>query len=418
MQKFQLTAANTPCPMPTQRAALVLRVPFASASLVASALAANIAVAADVAAGKSLFQNNCSNSSCHGVDPARNVNGVQKAANAPSVIAAAIANNTGGMGMFRGLFTPVDLENIAAYIATPNATPAPSPAPTPSPSPSPTPAPTQPPQPNGVTINANTLTFAPTPIGSISAGQTVTLTNGSAAPIIITSIATSAADFVTLSGCPTSLPAGANCKVVVYSAPRTVGATAASTVFSVMGGNVMSTGVTGAGTAIKPALVANRVVEYFNADLAHFFITADAGEQGFIDSGAVGRWLRTGTSYASSGTTQVCRFYGNGAINPATSKLYGPNSHVYIAEPGECANLKSIFDAKAKSWSFESLDFRTTIASGGNCAAGTLPIYRAYNNGFAKGEDSNHRITSDLAAYQQLIGIGWSAEGVVMCAQP
>ena len=45
-----------------------------------------------------------------------------------------------------------------------------------------------------------------------------------------------------------------------------------------------------------------------------------------------------------------------------------------------------------------------------------MPIYRAYNNGFAKGIDSNHRITSNFASYQAQIAKGWSGEGVVMCA--
>ena len=45
-----------------------------------------------------------------------------------------------------------------------------------------------------------------------------------------------------------------------------------------------------------------------------------------------------------------------------------------------------------------------------------MPVYRAYNNGFAKGIDSNHRITSDLASYQQTLAEGWFGEGIVLCA--
>ena len=44
------------------------------------------------------------------------------------------------------------------------------------------------------------------------------------------------------------------------------------------------------------------------------------------------------------------------------------------------------------------------------------PVYRAYNNGFARGIDSGHRITSNVSAYQQTIASGWVVEGVVMCA--
>ena len=55
-------------------------------------------------------------------------------------------------------------------------------------------------------------------------------------------------------------------------------------------------------------------------------------------------------------------------------------------------------------------------AVGGRCEGGYLPIYRAYNDGFAKGIDSNHRITSSPVFYQAQIAKGWSGEGVVMCA--
>ena len=40
----------------------------------------------------------------------------------------------------------------------------------------------------------------------------------------------------------------------------------------------------------------------------------------------------------------------------------------------------------------------------------------AYNNGFARGIDSNHRITSNRAAYLQTVAAGWIGEVVVMCA--
>src|SRR5438067_1686171 len=49
------------------------------------------------------------------------------------------------------------------------------------------------------------------------------------------------------------------------------------------------------------------VVEFYDPDLDHYFITADAGEQAFVDTGAVGRWLRTGDAWRSGGDTQVCR---------------------------------------------------------------------------------------------------------------
>ena len=45
-----------------------------------------------------------------------------------------------------------------------------------------------------------------------------------------------------------------------------------------------------------------------------------------------------------------------------------------------------------------------------------MPVYRAYNNGFARGVDSNHRITGSLTATQEVVPRGWSNEGIVTCA--
>jgi hypothetical protein len=78
--------------------------------------------------------------------------------------------------------------------------------------------------------------------------------------------------------------------------------------------------------------------------------------------------------------------------------------------------LKALFVATAKAWKFESNDFLTTPAVNGACPAHLLPVYRAYNNGFARGVDSNHRITANHAAYLQTVAAGWIGEGIVMCA--
>jgi hypothetical protein len=46
----------------------------------------------------------------------------------------------------------------------------------------------------------------------------------------------------------------------------------------------------------------------------------------------------------------------------------------------------------------------------------TVLVYRAYNNGFTGGIDSNHRITANQQVYQTQIAKGRNGEGVVMCA--
>nr|SPS04940.1 putative Subtilisin [Candidatus Nitrotoga fabula] len=154
------------------------------------------------------------------------------------------------------------------------------------------------------------------------------------------------------------------------------------------------------------------VVEFYNTNLDHYFITADPNEAAGIDNGSAGPgWIRTGHRFKSGGSSPVCRFYGS--MSP------GPNSHFYTVDMRECEALKQLQASTPdtqKRWNFESMDFYTTPATSGTCPGGMAPVYRAYNNGFTQGIDSNHRIVSDPAAIQQVVSRGWISEGVVMCA--
>lgn len=155
------------------------------------------------------------------------------------------------------------------------------------------------------------------------------------------------------------------------------------------------------------------VVEFYNTKLDNYFITADASEAAMIDNGSAGAgWIRTGNTFESGGSDPVCRFYG--------SQSPGPNSHFYTVDAGECNDLKQIqanTPSSEKRWNFESLDFTSTpLGSNGTCVTGTMPVYRAYNNGSARGIDSNHRITTSLAAIREVVAEGWTNEGAVMCA--
>jgi len=153
------------------------------------------------------------------------------------------------------------------------------------------------------------------------------------------------------------------------------------------------------------------VVEFYNADLDHYFITADLGEAASIDKGIAGSWKRTGYTFKSGGNAAVCRFYG--------SQSPGPNSHFYTADSNQCDFLRQLeasTPATQKRWNFEGFRFVSTQPINGMCPPGTQQVYRAYNNGFARGIDSNHRITSSPAAIQEVLARGWIDEGVVMCA--
>ncbi len=175
------------------------------------------------------------------------------------------------------------------------------------------------------------------------------------------------------------------------------------------------------GPAIRSATAQDfvTVYEFYHAGLNHYFRTASAAEASGIDSGAAGPgWVRTGDNFkaysasaTSGGAVSVCRFYGS--MSP------GPNSHFYTASQQECDGLKALQQntpASEKRWNYEGLAFSISLPPASGCPAGFAPVYRLYNNGYSKGEDSNHRYTTLLYEYQRLISAGWSGESVVMCS--
>ena len=179
-------------------------------------------------------------------------------------------------------------------------------------------------------------------------------------------------------------------------------------------GRVMKIAAAGASTGDTT------VVEFYNSVLNHYFITAGAAEAAGIDAGSAGPgWSRTGQKWPAwllgplPGAAEVCRFYGSAALNRATGARLGPNSHFYTFQGPECEQVKN-----DPGWVYEAPNKYFTVQPvGGLCAAGTLPIYRAYNRRFAQ-NDSNHRYAISNAIYNQMIAQGWQGEGVVMCTAP
>src|SRR5437016_13037529 len=100
-----------------------------------------------------------------------------------------------------------------------------------------------------------------------------------------------------------------------------------------------------AATAIEPTA---SVIEYYNATLSQFFITASSDEAAMLDHQG---WMRTGVTWnawASRGddpnAVPVCRFFGT----PGK----GPKSYFYTADANECALLK-----QDPSWTFDAIAF-------------------------------------------------------------
>lgn len=152
-------------------------------------------------------------------------------------------------------------------------------------------------------------------------------------------------------------------------------------------------------------------VEFYNAELDHYFVSHIAVEIAILDAGvAIKGWTRTGQSFkvmtgAGAGSSPVCRFY----IPPGKG-----NSHFYGRGTQEC-------DAtKAANPTFVNEDpqfFHMTLPSQGMCPAGMRNVYRVFSNR----ADANHRYMVDVAIRTQMTGRGWLAEGdgadlVVMCA--
>jgi len=160
------------------------------------------------------------------------------------------------------------------------------------------------------------------------------------------------------------------------------------------------------------------VVEFYNAGLRHYFISADAAEINDLDTGVHAGWVRTGLRFlayanatgAPAGTTPVCRFY--------RSPQFG-DSHFYSASPGECAATKA---AHPVDWVYESasvfyLQLPNQVT--GACPVNTRPVYRFFNPA-----TTNHRYTAEVDVRNTLIaqggltqeGYGNPPNQVIMCS--
>jgi hypothetical protein len=164
----------------------------------------------------------------------------------------------------------------------------------------------------------------------------------------------------------------------------------------------------GAGVAIPQATHAatTAAIEYYDANLNHYFITAAQDEVVALNSGRFFGWIATGLSVpvlssdaTDPGSTPVCRFYGNPDA--------GLDSHFYSADPAECAMVLERFPG---IWVLESSNvFRAYLpdAATGACPAGTKPIYRLWN----QRADVNHRYTDRIDIALAMQGIGYVSEG-------
>ena len=189
-------------------------------------------------------------------------------------------------------------------------------------------------------------------------------------------------DLYQMSGCPSTIAAGATPIASVNLKIATLAAAPAST-----------------------------VIEFYNASLDHYFITWMADEIAKLDAGTVIKgWARTGRSFktytvAQSGTSPVCRFY----IPPALG-----DSHFFGRGTVECNATAQ----KNPTFILEDPAFmQLFLPVAGVCPSNTAQVYRVFSNRV----DANHRYMTDPIMRDQMVTKGWIAEGdgpdrVVMCA--
>ena len=144
-----------------------------------------------------------------------------------------------------------------------------------------------------------------------------------------------------------------------------------------------------------------KLVEYFHANLAHYFMTADAAEMAKLDAGQTPGWKRTGealsvTASPYAAAVAVCRFY----LPPGSG-----DSHFYSASANECDEVHARFPAFLRESDAVFAAALPDLATGA-CATG-LAVYRLWNARV----DTNHRYTTSAAIKAAMMSRGYVAEG-------
>jgi uncharacterized delta-60 repeat protein len=163
------------------------------------------------------------------------------------------------------------------------------------------------------------------------------------------------------------------------------------------------------------------LTEYIYNPLNYYFLTSRDTEKAALD--ALPGWARTGQSFstrtfADPGALGISRYYFD---QIAKSQTRG--SHFYTLVDSEkiaLATLNPNNQASPRLPYYEGIDsyaFLPVIEGiGGSCAAGQVPVYRAFRGQTRFPDDPNHRFTTSLTLYNQLVALGWDGEGVKLCA--
>ncbi len=161
----------------------------------------------------------------------------------------------------------------------------------------------------------------------------------------------------------------------------------------------------GGSSSVAYGLREAQAVEFYHSGWDHYFVSAAAPEIASLDATS-NDWKRSGKSFKvwteeGPDALPVCRFFSDQSFAPKSSHFYTP----YVAE---CDGLR-----EASVWKYEGPVFDVGLPGGttgaGSCGAGSVPLYRLYNNG--QGGAPNHRYTRDVAIVNQMTAQGWVIEG-------
>jgi hypothetical protein len=269
--------------------------------------------------------------------------------------------------------------------------------------------------------------FPATPIGASTTVATINVQNNEDFLVFgitgISLVGGDSEDFTLASTCPASgsLPNGPGCDFVVGFQPTASGPRSTLLRLSLTAGGIsgdFSFSLTGIGAAEGPPLTVT-VVEYHNSAFDHYFMTPLAAEIALLDAKAppFQDWSRTGLMFnayanagAPGGSVAICRLFN--------SNFGTKSSHFYAPHGFGCEDTLAIFP----DWTLEDDKLFNALLpdASGNCAPGSIPIYRLYNGGM--GGAPNHRFVASLAERQKMLDLSWVPEGagigVAMCVPP
>jgi hypothetical protein len=173
------------------------------------------------------------------------------------------------------------------------------------------------------------------------------------------------------------------------------------------------------GFAIDTRLVMS---ESRHVSLDYFFMTSSFQEKHFLKA-LVPEFQPTGRSFAvyptglQASSKPLTRFYFS-----QIAKSGSRGSHFYTLVDIERSALIGANPSNAntprqpQNDGTDSFAFAPAVEGvGGSCAAGQIPVYRAFRGNARFPDDPNHRFTIDATLYNSLVSQGWDGEGVKLC---